>query len=122
MKYLVGLTFRYIESNRETYCILDEEKYNEYKQFFCVDCEPLIESGEYFGEDGEIDAEPGITIEEITIEEITIEEITCSLERAIEVTPEIEKALNLLGSILPSQTYALQNIKQEILDNKYLEE
>lgn len=39
MKYLVSLTFRYIESNRETYCILDEEKYNEYKQFFCVDCE-----------------------------------------------------------------------------------
>ena len=51
-KYLVGLTFRYIESNHETYCILDEEKYNEYKQFFCVDCKPLIESGEYFGEDG----------------------------------------------------------------------
>ena len=25
MKYLVSLTFRYIESNRETYCILDEE-------------------------------------------------------------------------------------------------
>lgn len=111
-KYLVGLTFRYIESNHETYCILDEEKYNEYKQFFCVDCKPLIESCEYFGEDGEIDGEPGITIEEIT----------CSLERAVEVTPEIEKALNLLGSILPSQTDALQNIKQEILDNKYLEE
>ena len=111
-KYLVGLTFRYIESNHETYCILDEEKYNEYKQFFCVDCEPLIESGEYFGEDGEIDAEPGISIDEIT----------CSLERAVEVTPEIEKALNLLGSILPSQTDALENIKQKILDNKYLEE
>lgn len=26
MKYLVSLTFRYIESNRETYCILDEKK------------------------------------------------------------------------------------------------
>lgn len=112
MKYLVSLTFRYIESNRETYCILDEEKYNEYKQFFCVDCKSLIERGEYFGEYGEIDGEPGITIEEIT----------CSLENAIEVTPEIEKALNLLGSILPSQTYALQNIKQEILDKKYLDE
>ena len=110
-KYLVGLTFRYIESNHETYCILDEEKYNEYKQFFCVDCKPLIESAEYFGEDGKIDGEPGISIDEIT----------CSLERAVEVTPEIEKALNLLGSILPSQTDALQNIKQEILDNKYLE-
>ena len=45
MKYLVSLTFRYIESNRETYCILDEEKYNEYKQFFCVDCKSLIERG-----------------------------------------------------------------------------
>ena len=42
-----------------------KKKYNEYKQFFCVDCKPLIESGEYFGEDGEIDAEPGITIEEV---------------------------------------------------------
>lgn len=112
MKYLVSLTFRYIESNRETYCILDEEEYNEYKQFFSVDCKPLIESGEGFGEDGEIDGEPGITIEEIT----------WSLDRAIEVTPEIEKALNLLRFILPSQTDALQNIKQEILDNKYLEE
>ena len=112
MKYLVSLTFRYIESNRETYCILDEEKYNEYKHFFRVDCKPLIESGEYFGEDGEIDAEPGITIEEIIL----------SLERAVEVTPEIEKALNLLHSILPTQTDALENIKQEILDKKYLEE
>ena len=112
MKYLVSLTFRYIESDRETYCILDEEKYNEYKHFFSVDCKPLIESGEYFGEDGEIDAEPGITIEEIT----------CSLESAVEVTPEIEKALNLLRSILPTQTDALENIKQEILDNKYLDE
>lgn len=111
-KFLVSLTFRYIESNRETYCILDEEKYNEYKQFFCVDCKPLIESGEGFGEDGEIDGEP----------EITIEEITWSLEKAVEVTPEIEKALNLLRFILPSQTHALQNIKQEILDNNYLEE
>lgn len=111
-KFLVSLTFRYIESNRETYCILDEEKYNEYKQFFCVDCKPLIESGESFGEDGEIDAEPGITIEEIA----------CSLERAVEVTPEIEKALNLLRFILPSQTDALRDIKEEILDNKYLEE
>lgn len=35
---------------------------------------------------------------------------------------EIEKALNLLRSILPTQTDALQNIKQEILDKKYLEE
>lgn len=112
MKYLVSLTFRYIESNRETYYILDEEKYNEYKQFFSVDCKPLIESGEAFGEDGEIEAEPGITIEEIT----------CSLENAIEVTPEIEKALNLLRFILPSQTDALQNIKQEILDKKYLDD
>ena len=111
-KYLVGLTFRYIESNRETYCILDEEKYNEYKQFFCVDCKPLIESGEYFSEDGEIDGEPGITIDEIT----------CSLERAVEVTPEIEKALNLLGSILPSQTDALYHIKHKIIKGKYLEE
>ena len=41
---------------------------------------------------------------------------------SVEVTPEIEKALSLLHSILPSQTYALENIKQEILDNKYLEE
>ena len=112
MKYFVSLTFRYIESNRETYCILDEEKYNEYKQFFCVDCKPLIKSSEYFGEYGEIDGVPGITIEEIT----------WSLERAVEVTPEIEKVLNLLRFILPSQTYALQNIKQEILDKKYLDE
>ena len=112
MKYLVSLTFRYIESNRETYCILDEEKYNDYKQFFSVDCKPLIESGECFGEDGEIDAEPGITIEEIRR----------SLENSVEVTPEIEKALNFLRSILPSQTDALQNIKQEILNNNYLEE
>lgn len=112
MKYLVSLTFRYIESNRETYCILDEEKYNEYKQFFCVDCKPLIENSEYFGEDGVIDAEPGINIEQIT----------WSLENAVEVTPEIEKALNLLHFILPSQTDALQNIKQEILDKKYLDE
>lgn len=112
MKYLVSLTFRYIESNRETYCILDEEKYNDYKQFFCVDCKSLFESGEAFGENGEIDAEPGITIEEIRR----------SLERAVEVTPEIEKALNLLHSILPSQTDALRDIKQEILDNNYLEE
>lgn len=112
MKYLVSLTFRYIESNRETYCILDEEKYNEYKQFFSVDCKPLIECGEYFGEDGEIDAEPGITIEEITL----------SLESAVEVTPEIENALNLLRSILPTQTEALENIKQEILNKNYLEE
>lgn len=112
MKYLVSLTFRYIESNRETYCILDEEKYNEYKQFFSVDCKPLIESGEYFGEDGEIDAEPGITIEEITL----------SLESAVEVTPEIENALNLLRSILPTQTEALENIKREILNKNYLGE
>ena len=112
MKYLVSLTFRYIESNRETYCILDEEEYNDYKQFFCIDCKPLIESGEGFGEDGEIDGTPGITIEEIA----------WSLERAVEVTPEIEKALNLLRHILPSQTDALQDIKQEILDNNYLEE
>ena len=52
----------------------------------------------------------------------TIEEITWSLENAVEVTPEIEKTLNLLRFILPSQTDALENIKQEILDNKYLEE
>lgn len=112
MKYLVSLTFRYIESNHETYCILDEEEYNEYKQFFCVDCKPLIESGEGFGEDGQIEGEP----------EITIEEIAWSLENAVEVTPEIEKAINVLHSILPSQTYALQDIKQEILNNNYLEE
>jgi hypothetical protein len=111
-KFLVSLTFRYIESNRETYCILDEEKYNEYKQFFCVDCKPLIESGESFDEEGEYEGTPGITIEEIAR----------SLENAVEVTPEIEKALNLLRFILPSQTDALENIKQEILDNKYLEE
>ena len=112
MKYLVSLTFRYIESNRETYCILDEEEYNDYKQFFSVDCKPLIESGESFGEDGEIEGEPGITIKEITMD----------LDNAVEVTPEIEKALNLLRFILPSQTDALKNIKQEILDKKYLEE
>lgn len=63
-------------------------------------------------EEYEIEGEPGITIEEIT----------WNLERAVEVTSEIEKALNLLHSILPSQTDALQNIKQEILDKKYLEE
>ena len=112
MKYLVGLTFRYIESNRETYCILDEEEYNDYKQFFSVDCKPLIESGESFSEDGEIDGEPGISIEEIVMD----------LEHAIEVTPEVEKAINLLRYILPSQTDALKNIKQEILDNNYLED
>ena len=111
-KYLVGLTFRYIESNRETYCILDEEEYNEYKKFFCEDCKPLVESGEGFGEDGEIDGEPGISIEEIQM----------SLENAIEMTPEVEKAVNLLRCILPSQTDALHDIKQEILDNNYLEE
>jgi len=38
------------------------------------------------------------------------------------MTPEIEKAVNLLRFILPSQTDALHNIKQEILDNNYLEE
>lgn len=111
-KFLVSLTFRYIERNHETYCILDEEEYNDYKQFFSVDCKPLIESGEAFGEDGEIDGVPGITIEEIV----------WSLDRAVEVTPEIEKALKLLHSILPLQTDALRDIKQEILDNKYLEE
>ena len=111
-KYLVGLTFRYIESNHETYCILDEEEYNEYKKFFCEDCKSLAESGEGFGEDGEIDGEPGISIEEIQM----------SLENAIEMTPEVEKAVNLLRFILPSQTSALYDIKQEILDNNYLEE
>ncbi len=111
-KYLVGLTFRYIESNHETYCILDENDYNEYKKFFCEVCKPLSESGEMFGEDGELDAEPGISIREIQI----------GLEQAIEVTPEVEKAINLLRFILPSQTSALHSIKQEILDNNYLEE
>lgn len=111
-KYLVGLTFRYIESNHETYCILDEEKYNEYKQFFCVDCEPLIKSGEYSGEDGEIDAEPGITIDEIQ----------SSLENAIEINLDVQRALSLLHSILPSPTDALYYIKKEIIDKKYLEE
>ena len=111
-KYLVSLTFRYIESNHETYCILDEEKYNEYKQFFCVDCEPLIESGEYFGEDGEIDAEPGITIDEIQ----------SSLKNAIEINLDVQRALSLLHSILPSQTDALYHIKHKIIKGKYLEE
>ena len=111
-KYLVGLTFRYLESNRETYCTLDEEKYNEYKKFFCEDCKPLVESGECFGEDGEIDGDPSISISEIQMD----------LENAIEMTPEVEKAVNLLRFILPSQTSALHDIKQEILDNNYLEE
>lgn len=111
-KYLVGLTFRYLESNRETYCIIDENKYNEYKKFYCEDCKPLVESGECFGEDGDIDGDPGISIVEIQ----------SSLEHAIEMTPEVENAINLLRFILPSQTSALHNIKQEILDNNYLEE
>lgn len=110
--YLVGLTFRYIESNHETYCILGEKKYNEFKKFFCEDCKPLVESGESFGEDGEIDAEPGISIREIQM----------SLENAIEMTPEVEKAIKLLRFILPSQTDALYNIKHKIVKNKYLEE
>lgn len=111
-KYLVGLTFRYIESNHETYCILDEKKYNEYKKFFCEDCKSLAESGDYFGEDGEIDGDPGISIDEIRMD----------LENAIEMTPEVEKAINLLRFILPSQTDALYYIKHEIIKNKYLEE
>jgi len=111
-KYLVGLTFRYIESNHETYCILDEKKYNEYKKFFCEDCKPLAESREGFGEDGELDGEPGITIDEIQ----------SSLETAIEMTPEVENAINLLRFILPSQTDALYYIKYKIVKNKYLEE
>ena len=45
MKYLVSLTFRYIESNRETYCILDEElrafsadSISEWKKIFLAEC------------------------------------------------------------------------------------
>ena len=111
-KYLVGLTFRYIESNHETFCILFEKQYNEYKKFFCEDCKSLAGTGECFGEDGEIDAEPGITIDEIQ----------SSLENAIEINLDVQKALSLLSHILPSQTDALYYIKKEIIDKKYLEE
>lgn len=111
-KYLVGLTFRYIESNHETFCILFEKQYNEYKKFFCEDCKSLAGTGECFGEDGEIDGDPGITIDEIQ----------SSFEYAIEITEEVQRALALLSRFLPSQTDALFYIKQKIIKGKYLEE
>ena len=111
-KYLVGLTFRYIESNHETFCILTEKEYNDYKKFFCEDCKSIAGTGEYFGEAGEIDAEPGITIDEIQ----------SSLENAIEINLDVQRALSLLHSILPSQTDALYHIKHKIIKCKYLEE
>lgn len=111
-KYLVGLTFRYTESNHETFCILSEKEYNVYKKFFCEDCKPLAGTGECFGEDGELDGEPGISIDEIQ----------SSLEYAIEINEDVQRALCLLSRILPSQTDALFYIKKEIIDKKYLEE
>lgn len=112
-KYLVGLTFRYIESDHETFCILFEKEYNAYKKFFCEDCKSLAGTGECFGEDGEIDAEPGISIDEIQ----------SSLENAIEINLDVQRALSfLLSRILPSQTDALYYIKQKIIKGKYLEE
>lgn len=110
--YLVSLTFRYIESNHETYCILTEEQYNEYKEFFCETCKEFTKEQLGFGEDGELDAMP----------EISIDDIQTSLDCAVEITPEIEKAMNLLRYFLPSQTNALCSIKSKIIENRYLEE
>lgn len=111
-KYLVSLTFRYTESNHETYCILTESQYNKYKEFFGETCKELAKEELGFNEYGELDESP----------EISINDINMSLDSAVEITPEVEKAMNLLRFLLPSQTDALYFIKSSIIKNKYLEE
>lgn len=109
-RYVIGLTFRYIESNHDTYEIITETELEEFKKFYKEDCKS-IEDLE-FGEDGECEGNPSITISDIC----------WALDNAIEITNDVREALNKLAQILPSRTTALQDIKQEILHKKYLEE
>ena len=49
-RYVVGLTFRYIESNHDTYEIITETELEEFKKFYKEDCKSIEDL--QFGEDG----------------------------------------------------------------------
>lgn len=109
-RYVVGLTFRYTESNHDTYQVITEKELEEFKKFYKEDCKSIEDL--QFGEDGECEGDPSITISDIC----------WSLDDAIEITNDVREAMNKLSRILPSRTTALHDIKREILNKKYLEE
>jgi len=109
-RYVVGLTFRYTESNHDTYEVITEKELEEFKKFYKEDCKSIEDL--QFGEDGECEGDPSITISDICL----------SLDAAIEITNDVREAMNKLARILPSRTTALHDIKREILHKKYLEE
>jgi hypothetical protein len=110
-KYIIPLTFRYIESNHDTYQIVTEQELKEYKQFFKEGCD-LIDDQDCFNEDGEFDGEPSITLADIRWE----------LDQAIEITPDVQEAMMKLVAILPSRTDALKHIKKTIANYQYKEQ
>ena len=109
-KYICGFTADRIESSEHFYAIYTEEQLDEYKKFFNEKCKTIDEE-EHF------EVDPGFDEAEISLYWIRYE-----LEHAVEMTPEVEKAMNLLRSILPSQDDILHEIKQYIEEEGYLED
>lgn len=109
-KFICGFTADRIESSEHFYVIYTEEQLNEYKKFFNETCNSIRE-------DEAFEVDPGYDEAEISLYWIRHE-----LDNAVEMTPEVEKAINLLRSILPSQEDILHEIKQYIEEEGYLED
>jgi hypothetical protein len=109
-KFICGFAADRIESTEHFYTIYTEEQLTEYKKFFNETCKDISED-EYF------EVEPGFDDAEISLYWIRHE-----LDNAVEMTPEVEKAMCMLRSILPSQEDILSSIKQYIEDEGYLED
>lgn len=109
-KYICGFEANRIESNENFYAIYTEEELNNYKEFFNDKCKSIDKDEQFEVDPGYDDAE------------ITLYWIRKDLEMAVEVTPDVEKALKLLSSILPSKDDILYNIKRYIEEEGYLED
>ena len=109
-KFICGFTADRIESSEHFYAIYTEEQLNEYKKFFNETCNSIHE-------DEAFEVDPGYDEAEISLYWIRRE-----LDNAVEMTPVVEKAIDLLRSILPSQEDILHEIKQFIEEEGYLED
>ena len=109
-KFICGFAADRIESTEHFYAIYTEEQLNDYKKFFNETCKSISEDEQFVVEPGFDDAE------------ISLFWIRHELDNAVEMTPEVEKAMNMLRSILPCQEDILYSIKQFIEDEGYLED
>lgn len=107
-KFICGFAADRIESTEHFYTIYTEEQLNDYKKFFNETCKDISDD-EYF------EVEPGFDEASISLYWIRHE-----LDNAVEMTPEVEKAINMLRSILPNQEDILYEIKQYV-EESYLE-